>query len=80
MGRPLQITWSKGSKTEGDGFTVMEKSCGVPLQVTEFPKKMGVTLICPDTAINELLIPVNEFIVPVPDEFKPMVELLLFQL
>jgi hypothetical protein len=59
---------------------VILNNCGTPEHETEFPKKIGVTLICPEMALTELLIPVKEFIVPVPAEFKPIDELLLVQL
>ena len=80
VGDPLQINWSVGSKTVEVGLMVIVKFWALPVQATEFPKNIGVAIICPVIAISEVFVPEKEFIFPVPAEIKPIPVLLFVQL
>ena len=57
-----------------DGFTVIEKLMGVPVQPVLF---VGVTIIVAETGLPVLFMAVNEGILPVPLADKPIPDVLL---
>ena len=59
----LQIVWSAILFTEGIGLKIIENVCATPEQVLE----NGVTVMNVVTGILEILVPVKELILPVPE-------------
>ena len=72
----LHSVWLETAVTEGVGFTVMVKLCGVPPQLLA----VGVTVTVAISAAAVLLIAVKDDISPVPLVARPIDELEFVQL
>jgi hypothetical protein len=76
---PLQIVLLVGVVTLAEGFTVIVKVIGVPLQLLVLVN-IGVTVTVAITGAFPALVAVNEGILPVPEAANPMDVVELLQL
>jgi hypothetical protein len=77
---PEQIVWVELQITEGTGFTVMVNDVKLPVQVTPWLVKVGVTVIVAMTGALVMLVAVKEEISPEPEAASPMEGLEFVQL
>lgn len=76
---PLHIVLLDGVVTFAEGFTVIVKVIGVPLQLLVLVN-IGVTVTVVTTGAFPVLVAVKEAIFPVPEAANPMDVIVLVQL
>ncbi len=69
---PLHTTWLSGWSTSPVGLTVIVKVFAGPSQVTPPLLKCGVTMIVATTGAVPLFIAVNDGILPLPADARPI--------
>ena len=74
---PWHFTWSKGWITCPDGLTVMVKLLGGPAQLVPPLVNVGVTVMVAITGQVVVLRAVNDAILPLPFDAKPMLVVVL---
>jgi hypothetical protein len=76
----LHNNWLAGWLITDVGFTVMVNVVDAPVQVMPPLVNLGVTVIVAVTGVKPALTPINDAILPVPLEPRPIEVLLLVQL